>query len=139
MLRVLHCLQNVYRALTLRYFAERPRIPLVSDDVIVLGVADVLEGQVALVLARAPRKSSRVWRDASVTFLLRRVVPRNYSTFYEAIVGLLTEQHLCHELPHVNEARHRREQNRSYEEKCVQECPPPLPPGDPQKASVGVS
>ena len=67
MLRILHCLQNFYRALTVRCFAERPRIPLGGDEVIVLGVADVLEGQIALVLARAPRKSSRVWRDASLT------------------------------------------------------------------------
>ena len=47
-------------------FAERPRISLSSDEVIVLGVADVLEGQVALVLAGATRKRSRVWPVASV-------------------------------------------------------------------------
>ena len=48
-----------YTPLPSKRYAERPRIPLAGDEVIVLGVADVLEGQIALVLARAPRKSSR--------------------------------------------------------------------------------
>ena len=63
--------KTFYRCLTVRSFAERPRIPLAGDEVIVLSVADVLEGQIALVLDSVPRKSLRAWRYASLTVLLR--------------------------------------------------------------------
>ena len=108
--------------------AERPRIPLASTKVIVLGVADVLEGQHAKLFPRATRKCLWVWRDASVTVLVRRVPPLNDSMLDEGIVILLTEQRLCAELIPTNEAWHRREEKRSHE-RLQLGCPDqPQPP-----------
>ena len=108
--------------------AERPRILLASTNVILLGVADVLEGQNSKLFPRATRKCLWVWHDASVTVLVRRVTPLNDSMPDEGIVGSLTEQHLCTEPIPTNEAWHRREEKRSHE-RLQLGCPDqPQPP-----------